>query len=56
MFCTHLVELPREELNAHDCEDEPEDDADQQHVADGRDGLHQCVDDNLGGQIDSVEG
>ena len=38
-----LVELPSEELDAHDGEDEPEDEAHQQHVDDRRDGVHQGV-------------
>ena len=35
-------------MDAHDGEDEPEDEADEKHVEDAGDGLHQCVDDNLG--------
>jgi hypothetical protein len=37
------VEATTEELDAHDAEDEPEDEADQQHVEDGRYGLYKCV-------------
>jgi hypothetical protein len=34
-------------LNAHDGEDEPEDEADEQHVEDGGNGLNQGVHDHL---------
>ena len=46
-YITYLVELPGKELDSHDGEDEPEDDTDEQHVANGRDGLDQCVHNNL---------
>ena len=42
-----LVELAPEELDAHDGEDEPEHQADQQHIEDGGDGVHQGVHHNL---------
>ena len=42
-----LVKLSAEELDAHDGEYQPEDEADEQHVEDGGDGVHQRVDDNL---------
>ena len=42
-----LVELPPEELDAHDGEDEPEHEAHQQHVEDGGDGVHESVHNNL---------
>ena len=35
-----VVELSGKEVDAHDAEDEPEDQADQQHVKDGGDGTH----------------
>lgn len=38
-----LEELAAEELDAHDGEDEPEDEAHEQHVEDGRNGVHQRV-------------
>ena len=42
-----LEELATKELDAHDGEYEPEDETDEQHIDDGRDGVHQCVDHNL---------
>ena len=42
-----LEEFPAEELDPHDGEYEPEDEAHEEHVEDGRDGVHQGVDDNL---------
>ena len=42
-----LVELPPEELDAHDGEDEPEDQTHQEHVENGRDGIHQGIHHNL---------
>ena len=42
-----FVELAPEELDPHDGEDEPEDEAHQQHVEDGGDGVHQRVHHNL---------
>ena len=42
-----LEELSAEELDPHDGEYEPEDEAHEQHVEDGRDGVHQGVDDDL---------
>ena len=42
-----FVELSAEELDAHNGEDEPEHQADQQHVEDGRNGVHQGVHHNL---------
>jgi len=38
-----VIVLPREQVDAHDAEDEPEDEADQQHVHDGGDGAQQSV-------------
>ena len=38
-----FVELPSKKLNSHDGEYEPEDQADQQDVDDGGDGVHQGV-------------
>ena len=43
-----LEELAAEELDAHDGEDEPEDEAHQQHVEDRRDRVHQSVHHDLG--------
>lgn len=43
----YLEVLSSEELHTHDGEDEPEDKTHQQHVEDGRDGLHQRVHHNL---------
>ncbi len=34
-------------LDTHDWEDEPEDEADEEHVEDGGNGVHQSVHDNL---------
>ena len=45
-----LEELAAEELDAHDGEDEPEDEAHEQHVEDGRDGVHQGVHHDLEGE------
>ena len=42
-----FVELPTEELDAHDGEDEPEDETHEEHVEDGGDGVHQSIDNNL---------
>ena len=42
-----LVELPPEKLDAHDGEDEPEDQTHQEHVENGRDGIHQGIHHNL---------
>lgn len=42
-----FVELSSEELDPHDGEDEPEHQADQQHIEDGRYGVHQGVHHNL---------
>ena len=50
LFVETLEELPSEKLDAHDGEHEPEHQADQQHVQDGRDGEHESVDNNLGGR------
>ena len=44
-----LVELAAEELDAHDGKDQPEHEAHQEHVEDGRDGVHQGIYDNLAG-------
>ena len=41
-------ELAGEQVDAHDAEDEPEDEAHQQHVHDGRDGSQQSVHHHLG--------
>lgn len=38
-----LEELTAEELNAHYGEDEPKDQTHQQHIEDGRNGVHECV-------------
>lgn len=43
-----VVVLACEQVDAHDAENEPEDEADQQHVHDGGDGPQQCVHHNLG--------
>ena len=42
-----LVELATKELDSHDGEDEPEDEADQKHIDDGGDGVHQGIHHNL---------
>lgn len=42
-----VVVLPCEQVDAHDAEDKPEDEADQQHVHDGGDGAQQRVHHNL---------
>ena len=42
-----VVILPCEQVDAHDAEDEPEDEADQQHIHDGGDGPQQSVHHNL---------
>ena len=42
-----LEELAAEELDAHDGEDEPEDEAHKEDVDDGGDGIHQSVHNNL---------
>ncbi|CAG5933509.1 unnamed protein product [Menidia menidia] len=42
-----VIVLPSKQVDAHDAEDEPEDEADQQHVHDGGDGPQQCVHYNL---------
>ena len=49
-----FVEFPAKELDAHDGEDQPEDQADQEHVEDGRDGVHQGVHHDLE-QDDAVQ-
>ena len=46
-----LVELAPEELDAHDGEDEPKDETDQQHVDDGGDGVHQGVHHDLNAKM-----
>ena len=43
-----VVVLAGKQVDAHDAEDEPEDEAHQQHVHDGRDGAQQSVDHHLG--------
>jgi hypothetical protein len=43
IYSKYLVVFAGEELNSHDGEYEPEDEAHQQHVEDGGDGLHQSV-------------
>lgn len=46
-FLVHaLEELTAEELDTHYGEDEPEDQAHQQHIEDGWDGVHESVDHN----------
>ena len=50
IVCSHvdtLVKLPTEELNAHDREDEPEDEAHEQNIENGRNGADQCIDNDL---------
>jgi len=42
-----VLEPAAEQVDAHDAEYEPEDEANQQHVEDGRDCLDQRVDDHL---------
>ena len=42
------AEPPSEHVDAHDAEDQPEDEAHQQHVHDGGDGAHQRVHHHLG--------
>ena len=42
-----LEEFPAEELDPHDGEDEPEDEAHKEDVDDGGDGIHQSVHNNL---------
>ena len=44
---THLEVFPSKELDPHDGEDEPEDEADQQNVEDAWDCLDESVDHNL---------
>ena len=43
----HLEVFPSKELDTHDGEDEPEDEADQQDVEDARDGLDESIYYNL---------
>ncbi len=43
----YLEELPSKHLYAHDGEDEPKYQADEQHVEDGWDGLDEGIDDDL---------
>ena len=47
LITTHLEVFSREQLDAHDGEDEPEYDADHQHVEDAGDGLDECVHNDL---------
>ena len=47
LFVYAFVELSAEELHAHDGEDEPEDEAHEEHVEDGGNGVHQGVDNDL---------
>jgi len=42
-----VLKAAAEQVDAHDAEDEPEDEADKQHVEDGWNGLDQRVDDHL---------
>ena len=42
-----VLEAAAEQVDAHDAEDEPEDETDEQHVEDGRDRLNQRVHDHL---------
>ena len=44
---THLEVFPSKELDAHDGEDEPEDEADQQDVKNARNGLDESIYYNL---------
>ena len=43
----HLEVFPSKELDTHDGEDEPEDEADQQDVEDAGDGLDESIHDDL---------
>ena len=43
----HLKVFSREQLDTHNGEDEPEDDADHQHVEDARNGLDEGVHNDL---------
>ena len=47
---SYLVVLSGEHLDAHDGEDEPEDETDEEHVEDGRDRLDEGVHNNLTGE------
>lgn len=42
-----MVVLPCKEVDPHDAEDKPEDEANQEHVHDGRDGTKQSIHHNL---------
>ena len=42
-----LVELPSEKLDPHDRKYQPEDQTHQKHIDDGRDCIHQGIDNNL---------
>lgn len=46
-FVKAVVILPREQVDTHDTENQPKDEANQQHIHNGRDGTHQGVDYNL---------
>lgn len=46
-FIEAVVILPRKQVDAHDTENQPKDEANQQHIHNGRDGTHQGVDYNL---------
>ena len=43
-----VVELAGEQVDAHDAEDEPEDEADEQHIHDGGDGSQEGIHHHLG--------
>ena len=42
-----VVVLPRKQVHPHDTENQPKDEANQQHIHNGRDGTHQGVDYHL---------
>ena len=48
-----FVELPAKELNSHDGKYQPEDEADQQDIDDGGDGVHQGIYHNLEQRVKS---
>lgn len=46
-FIEAVIVLPRKQVDTHDTENQPKDEANQQHIHNGRDGTHQGVDYNL---------
>lgn len=42
-----LSKLAGKQVDSHDAEDKPEDQADEQHIHDGRDGSYKSIDDHL---------